>query len=138
MTRGWSTHEEDPGPMNVMNSEGVLHCLIMLVNGAKMMVRTTFRLATAVVVFGIVTSGAAIAQQPAAADAPAMASATHSDPIVQKRMEVRSANQTQRAANAKTRQQANEQQAKARAERNQSVSQSRARATAAMSASAPQ
>lgn len=102
-----------------------------------MMARTTFKLAAALVVFGVLTSGAAIAQQPAA-DAPAMASATHSDPIVQKRMEVRSANQKQRAANAKTRQHAKQQQAQAKAERDKSVSQSRARATAAMSASAPQ
>jgi hypothetical protein len=102
-----------------------------------MMSRTTFRLATALVALGVLSSGATFAQQPAA-DAPATASATHSDPIVQKRMEVRSANQKQRAANAKTRQQAKQQQAQARAERNKSVSQSRARATAEMSASAPQ
>jgi hypothetical protein len=103
-----------------------------------MMARNTFSLATALVVFGALTSGAAIAQQQPAADAPAMASATHSDPIVQKRMEVRSANQKQRAANAKTREHARQQRAQAQAERNKSVSQSRARASAAMSASAPQ
>jgi hypothetical protein len=108
-----------------------------------MMARTTLRIATALVVFGVFTSGSAIAQQPAApadaqAPAAAAASATHSDPIVQKRAEVRAANSKQRAANAKTRQQAREQRAKAKAERNKSVAQSRAHATAAMSASAPQ
>lgn len=105
------------------------------------MSRTTLRFATALFVFGVATSGSAIAQQPAQpADAApsAAASATHSDPIVQKRMEVRDANRQQRAANAKTRQQAQQQQAKARAERNQSVQQSRARASAAMSASGAQ
>jgi hypothetical protein len=100
------------------------------------MARTTLRFAAALIVFGVVTSGSAIAQQPAAPAA--AASATHSDPIVQKRMEVREANRKQREANAKTRKQAQQQQAKARAERNQSVQQSRDRATAAMSASAPQ
>jgi hypothetical protein len=103
------------------------------------MARTTLRFATALIALGVITSGSAIAQQPAApAAGTAAASATHSDPIVQKRMEVREANRQQRAANAKTRKQAQQQQAKARAERNQSVQQSRDRATAAMSASAPQ
>jgi hypothetical protein len=104
------------------------------------MARTTLRFATVLIAFGVVTSGSAIAQQPAAPaeGAATAASATHSDPIVQKRMEVREANRKQRAANAKTRQHAREQQAKAKAERDQSVQQSRARATAAMSASTPQ
>jgi hypothetical protein len=98
-----------------------------------MMARNT--LATALVVFSVLASGSAMAQQPAAPDA---ASPTHSDPIVQKRAEVRAANNKQRAANAKTRQQANAQRAQAQAERDKSVQQSRARATAAMGASAPQ
>ncbi|NKJ48362.1 hypothetical protein CIC12_16755 [Burkholderia sp. SG-MS1] len=102
------------------------------------MARTTLRFATALIVFGVVTSGSAIAQQPAAPAEGVAASATHSDPIVQKRMEVREANRKQREANAKTRKQAQQQQAQARAERNQSVQQSRDRATAAISASAPQ
>jgi hypothetical protein len=105
------------------------------------MVRTTLRFSAALIVFGAVTSGSAIAQQPAtpADAAPAVAaSPTHSDPIVQKRMEVREANRKQRAANAKTREHARQQQAKAKAERDQSVQQSRARASAAMSASGPQ
>jgi hypothetical protein len=103
------------------------------------MARTTLRFASALIVFGVVTSGSAIAQQPAApAEGMAAASATHSDPIVQKRMEVREANRKQREANAKIRQHAKEQQAKVNAERDQSVQQSRARATAAMGASSPQ
>ena len=102
------------------------------------MARTTLRFASALIVFGVVTSGSAIAQQPAAPAEGMAASATHSDPIVQKRMEVREANRKQREANAKIRQHAKEQQAKVNAERNQSVQQSRARATAAMGASGPQ
>jgi hypothetical protein len=106
-----------------------------------MMARTTLRFASALVVFGALVSGSAMAQQPAqpAATPPAAgASATHSDPIVQKRMEVRAANQKQRAQNAQARAKMKESQRQARNERNQSVQQSRQHATAAMSASAPQ
>jgi hypothetical protein len=103
-----------------------------------MMARTTLNFAAALLAIGALSSGSVMAQQPADATPSAGASATHSDPIVQKRMEVRQANQKQRAANAKTNQQAREQRAKAQAQRNQSVQESRSRASAAMSASNPQ
>lgn len=100
------------------------------------MVHIVVRIATASIAIGLLTSGSAYAQQ--AADAPPAASATHHDPIVQKRSEVRDANRQRREANAKINQHAREQRAQTRAERNKSVQESRSRASAAMSASEPQ
>ena len=59
---------------------------------------------------------------------------THSDPIVQKRMEVREANRQQRARTAEARQTFQQEAREARAERNQSAQDSRARAQAAINA----
>ncbi|NML35398.1 hypothetical protein HHL14_31830 [Paraburkholderia sp. G-4-1-8] len=107
------------------------------------MARTTLGIASALVVFSVLASGSAFAQQPPAqpdaAPAPAAGgNTTHSDPIVQKRMEVRQANQKQRAANSQARSKMRAQKREASNTRNQSVQESRQRATATMSASAPQ
>jgi hypothetical protein len=75
------------------------------------------------------------ATAPAAKESqPAATTPTHSDPIVQKRMEIRAANQQQRARTAEARQQFNQEAQQARTERNQSAQDSRARAQAALNA----
>jgi hypothetical protein len=107
------------------------------------MSRLTNRIATTFVVLGLMISGAAIAQQPAATTATAQvaqaASApatTHRDPIVQKRNEIREANSVQRARTAEARKAFKAEARDARQERNQSVSESRDRARAALAESA--
>lgn len=101
------------------------------------MSRLTNRIATAFVVLGLMTSGVAIAQQPAAA-APQVAEATsapataHHDPIVQKRNEIREANREQRARTAEARKAFRSEAREARQERNQAASESRDRARVAL------
>jgi hypothetical protein len=85
------------------------------------------------IVVGLLAAGPAIAQQPAAVTEQSPATTTqHSDPIVQKRMEVRQANQTHRANRAEARQVQRSEVSQSRAERNQSVQEARARATEAI------
>lgn len=104
--------------------------------------RSIVSLSIAVLVsLGALDSGVANAQQPAASPdmaSPAAAGATHHDPIVQKRSEVRAANRKQRQQTSQARSQFREQSRQARNQRNQSVSESRQRATNALAASAAQ
>jgi hypothetical protein len=83
-------------------------------------------------VIGLLAAGPAMAQQPAAATEQSPVTTTHSDPIVQKRMEVRKANQTHRANRAEARKVQRSEVSQSRAERNQAVQESRARATEAI------
>lgn len=97
--------------------------------------RLVQQIATMFAVIGVMTAGSAFAQQAvtsAAAEPAKTAAATHSDPIVQKRMEVRAANQQQRARTAEARQAFRAEARDARAERNQAAQESRARATEAV------
>lgn len=93
------------------------------------------QIATMFAVIGLMTAGSAFAQQAvtsAAAASPTTVTTTHSDPIVQKRMEVRAANQQQRERTAQARQQFRAEARDARAERNASARESRARASQAL------
>ena len=95
--------------------------------------RLVHQIATLFAVVGVMTAGSAFATQAVASAAaePAQA-ATHHDPIVQKRMEVRAANQQQRARTAEARETFRAESRDARSERNQSAQESRARATHAL------
>jgi hypothetical protein len=100
--------------------------------------RLVTQIATMFAVIGVMTAGSAFAQQAvasAAAEPAHTATATHSDPIVQKRMEVREANQKQRARTAEARKNFRAEARDARSERNQSAQESRARATQALQTS---
>ncbi|WP_233806923.1 hypothetical protein [Paraburkholderia sp. HP33-1] len=105
------------------------------------MSRLTNGIAATFVAFGLLTSGAAFAEQPATA-APQVAEAAsapatvHNDPIVQKRMEIREANREQRAQRAEARKVFRAEAREARQQRNESVSESRNRASAALAESA--
>jgi hypothetical protein len=100
--------------------------------------RSIVKLSVVVLVsLGAFGAGAANAQQPAMPDA-ASPAATHHDPIVQKRSEVREANRQRSAQTSEARRQARQQSREARTQRNQSVQESRQRATKALAASAAQ
>jgi len=97
--------------------------------------RLVQQIATMFAVVGVMTAGSAFAQQAitsAAAGPETGATATHSDPIVQKRMEVREANRQQRARTSEARQSFRAEARQARGERNQSAQESRARAADAL------
>jgi hypothetical protein len=100
-----------------------------------MQVRTR-TVAIVAIVISAIFAGQVFAQAsaPAAKEAQPTTTATHSDPIVQKRMEIRDANRQQRARTAEARQTFNQEAQEARAERNQSAQDSRARAQAALNA----
>ncbi|MEM5296013.1 hypothetical protein VSR82_16935 [Burkholderia sp. JPY481] len=105
------------------------------------MSRLTNRIATTLVVLGLMTSGAAIAQQPTAtappvAEVATVPATTHNDPIVQKRNEIREANREQRARTAEARKAFRAEARDARQERNQAASESRDCARAALAESA--
>ncbi|WP_321892502.1 hypothetical protein [Paraburkholderia tropica] len=98
------------------------------------------RIATTAVVLAVVgamIAGSVLAQQPAPANpsqpAPP-AAATHNDPIVQKRMEIREANREQRAKKSEAKKVYRNEAKQARSERNQSAQESRARAQNALNA----
>ncbi|EEA04640.1 conserved hypothetical signal peptide protein [Burkholderia sp. H160] len=105
------------------------------------MSRLTNRIAATFLSLGLLTSGAAFAAEQPAAAAPQVAEAAtapatvHSDPIVQKRMEVREANREQRAQRAEARKAFRAEAREARQQRNESVSESRDRARAALAES---
>lgn len=99
--------------------------------------RLARRIATTLVVFGLMTSGAAIAQQPTTAtpqvaETASAPSTAHHDPIVQKRNEIREANREQRARTSEARQTFRNEAREARQERNQAASESRDRARTAL------
>lgn len=81
-------------------------------------------LGSLLVAAGLLAAGPLMAQTPAAS-APAE---THNDPIVQKRMEVREANQAHRANRAEARRNFRKDVGQSRSERNAAVQDSRARA----------
>ena len=100
--------------------------------------RVVNQIATMFAVVGMMTAGAAFAQQAVTAAAePATAAATHNEPIVQKRMEVRQANREQRARTAEARQNFRAEARNARSERNQTVQEARANAATAFDAQQP-
>jgi len=74
------------------------------------------------------------AVSPSITEAPAQAT-MHSDPIVQKRMEIREANRTRSAQTSKARKAYRKEARKARKARNQAAAQSRERARAALNQS---
>ncbi|WP_353190789.1 hypothetical protein [Pandoraea pnomenusa] len=90
------------------------------------------RKSVVVAIAGLIVAAPVLAQTPAPAPEAPAAAATHSDPIVQKRMEVREQNRQHRAnrAQAKKKQQQATQQS--RDERNRANAESRQRATDAM------
>jgi hypothetical protein len=97
--------------------------------------RLVHQIATMFAVIGVMTAGSAFAQQAitsAAAEPATAAAEPHHDPIVQKRMEVRKANQQQRARNSEARQAFRAEAREARNERNQAAQESRARASEAL------
>ncbi|MCC8403260.1 hypothetical protein LJ655_15410 [Paraburkholderia sp. MMS20-SJTN17] len=105
------------------------------------MSRLTKGIAATFVAFGLLTSGAAFAEQPAnaapqVAEAASAPATVHSDPIVQKRMEIREANREERAKRAEARKTFRAEAREARQQRNASVSESRDRARAALAESA--
>ncbi|WP_322042186.1 hypothetical protein [Paraburkholderia sp. J67] len=92
--------------------------------------------AVVLVVIGAMIAGSVMAQQiaPPASQQPPAATATHSDPIVQKRMEIRDANREQRAKNAEAKKAYKSDVKQAKSERNQSAQESRARAQESLNA----
>ncbi|CAG9232313.1 conserved exported hypothetical protein [Paraburkholderia tropica] len=97
------------------------------------------RIATTAVVLAVVgamIAGSVMAQQPAPANPEqAQAAATHNDPIVQKRMEIRDANREQRSKNADAKKAYKSEVKQARGERNQAAQESHARAQDALNTS---
>jgi hypothetical protein len=100
--------------------------------------RLVHQIATMFAVIGVMTAGSAFAQEAitsAAAQPATAAAAPRNDPIVQKRMEVREANQQQRARTSEARQAFRAEAREARNERNDAARESRARATEALQTS---
>jgi len=91
--------------------------------------RLVNQIATMFAVVGMMTAGAAFAEQAMNA-----AAQPHSDPIVQKRMQVREANREQRARTAEARQNFRAEARDARNERNQTVQEARSNAAGAIDA----
>jgi len=90
------------------------------------------RFAALLVAASLLAAGPVMAQQPATVPEKAPATTTHNDPIVQKRMEVRKANQAHRANRAEAKQSFRNEVRQSKAERNAAVQESRARAQEAL------
>jgi hypothetical protein len=88
--------------------------------------------AVVLIVIGAMIAGSVMAQQVVPAATPSTATTTHSDPIVQKRMEIREANREQRAKKSEAKKAYKSDVQQARSERNQSAQDSRARAQEAL------
>ncbi|WP_233872091.1 hypothetical protein [Paraburkholderia adhaesiva] len=90
------------------------------------------KLSALVFTLGLLAAGPVMAQPSAVAPEQSPATTTHNDPIVQKRMEVRAANQQHRANRSEARSVQRAEVRESRAERNQSVQEARGRATEAI------
>jgi len=100
--------------------------------------RLAQQIATTFAIVGLMAASSAFAQQAVTAAAESAGQQTHSDPLVQKRQEVRDANRQQRQRRSEARQNFRAEAREARAERNESAQQSRERASAAKAEQAAQ